>query len=363
MSKLLKSLVLDLGDRSYPIFIGERLLGDNAYFSDLLKSRRVAVISDETVASLYLDRLRAAVPEKEITTVILPPGEASKSFPTLEKLIGRLLESGLDRSSTLVALGGGVIGDVTGFAAACYQRGINFIQVPTSLLAQVDSSVGGKTGINHALGKNMIGAFHQPVGVIIDLDTLRSLPDNQITAGIAEIIKYGLIISEDFFIWLEANVTDLKKLVPQTLAHAIYHSCRIKSEIVAKDEHETHGHRMLLNFGHTFGHAIETGLGYGRWLHGEAVGCGMALALKLSQKRGLISAADTTRVVRLIEQAGLPARLPEALPAERLMALMRHDKKNVEGKHRFILLEKIGKAFVCDDVSAAELREVLDSAR
>jgi 3-dehydroquinate synthase len=288
---------------------------------------------------------------------VLPDGEAYKNWETLNRIFDALLTTRCERNTTLIALGGGVIGDLTGFAAAVYLRGMPFIQVPTTLLAQVDSAVGGKTAINHPLGKNMIGAFYQPQLVLADTETLNTLPDRELSAGIAEIIKYGLIRDPDFFVWLEDNISRLLAREPDALAFAVERSCRNKAEIVALDEHE-HGVRTLLNLGHTFGHAIETGLGYGTWLHGEAVAAGMVLAAELSQEMGLIARTDVERAVELIARARLPVSPPE-LGVARYLDLMGHDKKVVSGKIRFVLLKRIGEAFVTDLVPDKALREIL----
>jgi 3-dehydroquinate synthase len=298
----MKTLTVDLGERSYPIHIGQHLLADPALLAPHIHGRQVMVVSNETVAPLYLDRLLSLLADFDVTTTILPDGEQYKNLDTLNIIYTALLEHRMNRGCTLIALGGGVIGDITGFAAASYQRGVAFLQVPTTLLAQVDSSVGGKTGVNHALGKNMIGAFHQPGCVLIDTDTLDTLDDRQLAAGLAEVIKYGLIQDAGFFAWLEQNMSALKSRDKQALAWAIERSCAIKAEIVAADERES-GKRALLNLGHTFGHAIETGTGYGNWLHGEAVAAGMVMAADLSARHGWLSQADVERSARLISKA------------------------------------------------------------
>ena len=307
-------------------------------------------MTNPVVAAHWLSALRASLSVAGIASesIVVPDGEASKSWPTLQDVLTRLLEINAERSTTLVALGGGVVGDVGGFAAAIYQRGMPFVQVPTTLLAQVDSSVGGKTGINHALGKNMIGAFHQPRAVVIDTDCLRTLPDRELCAGLAEVIKTAAIRSPAFFEWLEENLPRLIAREPDALVHAVTASCRIKAEIVAADEREA-GERALLNFGHTFGHAIEAGVGYGEWLHGEAVAAGMVLAARLSERLGTIDRADVLRLRRLLERAGLPVDAPR-LGTDRYLALMGRDKKVVAGSMRFVLLRSLGEAFVTTDV-------------
>ncbi|MDR2626251.1 MAG: 3-dehydroquinate synthase [Zoogloeaceae bacterium] len=348
-----------LGERAYSIHIGRGLLSDAAYLPARLSGQAVAVVSNETVAPLYLqtvqESLRAAGARP--FAIVLPDGEAYKNWQTLNRIFDALAERHCERGSTLVALGGGVIGDMGGFAAACYQRGMPFIQMPTTLLAQVDSSVGGKTAINHPLGKNMIGAFHQPSLVLIDIDTLSTLPRRELSAGMAEVIKYGLIRDADFFCWLEANMQKLMARDQTLLAEAIYRACRHKAEIVAADEREQ-GARALLNLGHTFGHAIETGLGYGVWLHGEAVAAGMLMAARLSMQLGWLPLADVERIERLLLAAELPVRAPE-MGAERYLQLMRHDKKVHNGRLRLILLESLGKAVISDAVHEAEIARAI----
>lgn len=353
---LRRSLQVDLGARSYPIYIGEGLLGDPRFLAPHVRGRQVMVVSNETVAPLYMDRLLPGLQGFEVAQVILPDGEEYKTLPMLDRIYTALLEHRFDRSCTLLALGGGVVGDMTGFAAASYQRGVDFIQVPTTLLSQVDSSVGGKTGVNHPLGKNMIGAFHQPRAVIADTDTLDTLPDRELSAGMAEVIKYGLINDAPFFEWLEERMESLMGRDKPSLAEAIERSCMDKAAIVAADEREA-GRRALLNLGHTFGHAIETGMGYGEWLHGEAVGAGMAMAAEMSRRLGWLSEADRQRVEDLLRRAGLPAAPPPQLTPERLRKLMAVDKKVLAGRLRLVLLHGIGKAVICDDFPM----EVLDA--
>ena len=294
-----KTLRMDLGIRTYPIHIGKELLARSEVFRDCIGDNRICVITDEMVAPLYLERLCDTLDQGDRVRIVLPAGERQKTLATFEDVCSRLLQAGAGRDTTLVALGGGVIGDITGFVAACYQRGVDFIQVPTTLLAQVDSSVGGKTGVNHALGKNMIGAFYQPRAVVIDLGVLSTLPARYFSAGLAEIIKYGMILDADFFNWIEANMDRLMSRDDDALTHAIFRSCQIKAQIVARDERESTGHRMLLNLGHTFGHAIESVMGYGEWLHGEAVACGLLLAAALSRTRGYLDEDDVLRGRRI----------------------------------------------------------------
>jgi 3-dehydroquinate synthase len=355
----METLTVALGERSYPIHIGAGLLGRVELITSRLRQKKVAIVTNQTVAPLYLSPLQRALEGAgiEVVTVTLPDGERFKNWETLNQIFDVLLRERCERSTTVLALGGGVIGDLAGFAAAVYQRGVPFVQVPTTLLAQVDSSVGGKTAINHPLGKNMIGAFYQPVAVIADTDTLSTLPPRELAAGLAEVIKYGLIRDRAFFDWLEANVHRLVGREPEALAHAIERSCLLKAEIVALDEREE-GERALLNFGHTFGHAIETGLGFGSWLHGEAVAAGMVLAARVAQNLGLLSVEEVTRTSRLLSAAGLPISAPE-FGLERYLELMGHDKKVKDGRNRFILLRRIGEAFVADDVSGAALADVL----
>jgi 3-dehydroquinate synthase len=341
-----RTVRIDLGERSYDILIGQNLLSDTAAFSGLPAASCAVIVSNGTVAPLYADRLAGSLRSvyANILTIELPDGEAHKDWTTLNRIFDAMLAAGCDRKTVLFALGGGVAGDVAGFAASCYMRGIPFVQVPTTLLAQVDSSVGGKTAINHPLGKNMIGAFYQPLRVVIDLDTLDTLADREISAGLAEIIKYGPIADTDFLAWLEQNLDALIARDKQALAHAVKRSCEIKAWVVGQDERES-GLRAILNFGHTFGHAIESGLGYGEWLHGEAVGCGMVMAADLSERLGMIDAAWKDRVVRLVERAGLPTTAP-ALGIERYLELMRLDKKAQAGEIRFVLLDGRGRAIM-----------------
>ncbi len=357
----MQTLTVSLGERSYPIHVGSGLVARaGALLAPLLPRPRVVVVTNPVVAALWLAPLRTGLAAAGIASesIVVPDGEGFKSWPTLQDLLTRLIEQKAERSTTLVALGGGVVGDLTGFAAAIYQRGMPFVQVPTTLLAQVDSSVGGKTGINHPHGKNMIGAFHQPRAVLIDTGCLETLPARELAAGLAEVIKTAAVRDRAFFEWLEANCGRLDAREVDALAHAVAQSCRIKAGVVAADERET-GERAVLNFGHTFGHAIEAGVGYGEWLHGEAVAAGMVLAARLSERLGFIGSDDVARLRTLIERARLPVDAPR-LGAERYLELMRHDKKVTAGTIRFVLLRGIGEAFVASDVSSDALRTVLD---
>jgi 3-dehydroquinate synthase len=356
----MQTLTVGLAERSYPIYIGSGLLARVDLLLPYLKFRKAAVVSNSTVAPLYFEQLRVQLQshDVEIIPVILPDGEEYKNADTLGLIYDALLTHRCERTTPLIALGGGVIGDITGFAAATYLRGVPFIQIPTTLLAQVDSSVGGKTGINHPMGKNMIGAFYQPQAVFADISTLNTLPDNELRAGIAEIIKYGLVRDFPFFEWLEQNMEALLSRSPDVLQFAITRSCEIKAEIVAADERES-GDRALLNLGHTFGHAIETGMGYGVWLHGEAVAAGTILAADLSQRMGCLRAEDVARIRHLFVRAGLPVIAP-ALGAEGYLRLMGLDKKVAGGRLRFVLLKAIGRAFVSSDIPETLLRQTLD---
>nr|WP_318840948.1 3-dehydroquinate synthase [Noviherbaspirillum aerium] len=340
------TLQVDLGDRSYPISIGQSLLDDGDLVSRHVRGKRVAVVTNTVVGPLYLDRLVRLLNAagKQVTTIVLPDGEEEKNWASLMKVFDVLLSEKCDRKTTLIALGGGVIGDLTGFAAASYMRGVPFLQIPTTLLSQVDSSVGGKTGINHPLGKNMIGAFYQPQAVIADTGTLNTLPPRELSAGLAEVIKHGAIIDPPFFDWIEANISRLVAKDAEALAHAIRRSCEIKADVVRQDEREG-GLRAILNFGHTFGHAIESGLGYGEWLHGEAVGCGMVMAADLSHRLGFIDAGTRERITSLVQAAGLPVEAPD-LGTDRWLELMEVDKKNEGGEIKFILLKPLGTSVI-----------------
>jgi 3-dehydroquinate synthase len=359
MTVLMHTLHLELGERSYPIYIGRDLLADNSLLSRHVTGNQVAIISNETVAPLFGDKLRASLAGIDrITDIVLPDGEQYKTLETLGHIYDRLLAEGHNRSTTIIALGGGVVGDVAGFAAATYQRGVNFIQVPTTLLSQVDSSVGGKTAVNHALGKNMIGSFYQPAAVLIDIDTLHSLPQRELSAGLAEVIKYGLIGDEPFYRWLHDHVSQLRALEEGPLAEAIERSCSNKAQVVAADEREA-GLRALLNFGHTFGHAIETAQGYGSWLHGEAVAAGMVLAARLSVDHCGFPENEIEPLEELLAAAGLPIRPPEDMSAGQFLELMQRDKKVIDGQLRLILLDIIGAARVIVDVSPDRLEKLL----
>ena len=355
------SLKVNLGDRSYPICIGQGLLDRGELLTQYIPGNSALIVTNDVVAPLYLAQVEVALQDIKYKTLILPDGEQYKSQDTLNSIYDCLLSNRFDRNTTLIALGGGVIGDITGFAAASYQRGVHFIQIPTTLLAQVDSSVGGKTGINHALGKNMIGAFYQPRTVIADTLTLNTLEDRELSSGIAEIIKYGLIRDLAFLQWLEINIDKLLARDPQALAYAIERSCRIKAEIVAADERES-GQRALLNLGHSFGHAIENGMGYGHWLHGEAVASGMVMAARMSEKLGWISNNDVNRVVDLIERANLPVKAPTQITVDKFIELMAIDKKVSDGVLRLILFQSIGKAIVTSDYDKQSLIAAIEAS-
>ena len=348
-------LTVGLGDRAYPIHIGTGLLARAGELLGAQSLQRAVIVTNAVVASHHLAPLQASLRERgtQVDVVMLPDGEAHKNLSTLNDLLTRLLELRAERATTLVALGGGVVGDIAGFAAAVYQRGMPFVQVPTTLLAQVDSSVGGKTGVNHPLGKNMIGAFWQPRAVLIDTACLATLPDRELHAGLAEVIKYGAIRDAVFFAWLEANMQALLAKDPEALAHAIRRSCEIKADIVAADERES-GERALLNFGHTFGHAIEAAQGYGAWLHGEAVAAGMVCAARLSERSCSFDPAGTRRLTGLLAAAGLPTVPPKIAP-ERWLELMRRDKKVEGGAMRFVLLAELGRALLRADVADADV--------
>lgn len=352
------TLQVELGTRSYPIFIDSGLLSNSDLLSSHIRSKRVCIISNEVVSPLYADALKNSLVNFDIDEVILPDGEAEKSLANFERIMSHLLAGNHGRDTTLIALGGGVVGDITGFAAACYQRGIDFIQVPTTVLSQVDSSVGGKTAVNHPLGKNMIGAFYQPKAVIIDLSTLSSLPEREFNAGMAEVIKYGILGDSEFFIWLEQHTDDIKAGNDDILAHMIERCCQCKADIVAADETES-GVRALLNLGHTFGHAIEADQGYGKWLHGEAVATGMVLAAKLAVAMNLLEVSDLRRIEKLISAFDLPLVAPENMGLAEFMRHMRRDKKNIAGKLRFIIPTAIGQSEIRDDISQDMLQEIL----
>ena len=341
---MMKTLEVDLGNRSYPIYIGSDVIDQAGLFSACEKSTSIYIVTNTTVAPLYAARLTKTLETfgKPVRMITLPDGESYKDWKNLQLIFDDLLKFGADRKTMLIALGGGVIGDMTGFAAASFMRGVGFIQVPTTLLAQVDSSVGGKTGINHPLGKNMIGAFHQPAAVIADLNTLKTLPPRELSAGLAEVVKHGVIADAQFLDWIEANAGALLACDTNAMGHAVLRSCEIKSAVVSADEREG-GIRATLNFGHTFGHAIEAGMGYGEWLHGEAVGCGMVMGADLSYRLNLISKAELERLTKIIKSMNLPT-VPPKFGAERYMELMQVDKKTEGGQIRYVILEKIGKA-------------------
>jgi len=360
MKSELEVLNVDLGERSYPIYIGQGVLNEQEVLERYIDAQQVLIVTNETIAPIYLSRfVDQFSADMIVKTSILPDGEMFKNLENLNKIFDELLENKCNRQVTLIALGGGVIGDMTGFAAACYQRGVNFIQVPTTLLSQVDSSVGGKTGVNHRLGKNMIGAFYQPKCVLIDTTVLSTLPDRELSAGIAEVIKYGAICDLQFFEWLEQNIGSLLRRDNAALTYAIKTSCKKKAEVVAKDEKES-GIRATLNFGHTFGHAIETQMGYGEWLHGEAVAVGMCLAADLSEKLGWLSAKDNARIRSLCAKANLPIVQPQTMAAVDFIKHMKVDKKNVSASIRLVLLRKLGEATIYDCADEGLINEVVN---
>jgi len=351
-----------LGPRTYPIHIGSDLLGDARLYAPHVEGKRVAVVSNSVVAPIYLDRVQQALAQARArpVPVLIEDGEQAKSWQSLDRVIDALLAARLGRDSLVVALGGGVVGDLGGFAAAVYQRGIPFLQLPTTLLAQVDSSIGGKTAINHARGKNMVGAFHQPVAVIADVASLDTLPDRELRAGIAEVIKHAFILDLEFVAWLEAHIDRLLARDRAALEYAILRSCELKAQVVAADERES-GRRAILNFGHTFGHAIEAGVGYGKWLHGEAVAAGMVMAAELSVRAGMLRAEEARRLKTLIGRAGLPVQGPGLAP-ERYLELMQVDKKAAGGVVRFILLDGLGRAVLKGDLDSHLVRESIAAA-
>jgi 3-dehydroquinate synthase len=355
----MQTLKVELADRSYPIHIGRNLISDASLILPYLKRKHVAIVTNTTVAPLYLDKLSQPLKDAGVIVIpiILPDGEAYKNAETLNTIYDVLLQNRCERSTTLIALGGGVIGDLTGYAAATYLRGVPFIQIPTTLLSQVDSSVGGKTGINHPLGKNMIGAFYQPQLVLADIDTLQTLPAREFSAGMAEVIKYGLIRDVEFFNWLETNIAKLMVLEESAISEAIYRSCANKAEVVARDEHEN-GERALLNLGHTFGHAIENAMGYGVWLHGEAVAAGTMMAAYLSQRLGWLASDEVKRIFALLTAANLPLAAPK-LGVEKYLDLMQLDKKVENSKIRLVLQQGIGKSVITSDYDAEKLKETL----
>ena len=354
----MKIIKVDLGERGYSIHIGNSILSDKKIFNQYITSKQVLVVTNERVAPLYLKAIEKHLVNFDYEVFILPDGETYKSLDSLNQIITQLLERKFSRTCMLIALGGGVVGDLTGFAASCYQRGVKFIQIPTTLLAQVDSSVGGKTAVNHPLGKNMIGAFHQPHAVFSDTSVLATLPDREFAAGLAEIIKYGLIRDEKFFSWLEENINPLIERDNQVLAYAIERSCINKAEVVAEDERET-GYRAILNLGHTFGHAIETALSYKEWLHGEAVGCGMLMAADLSKRLGFFEQSQFDRIQLLLERAALPIKVHNDAEFNQIFENMKVDKKSRDGILHLVLLKNIGEAFVTSDYSEKALKETI----
>jgi len=355
----MKILNVELGDRSYPIYIGSDLLEDPKIITSHIKTKTICIVSNTTVSKLYLENIKNLLDGYQVVEAIIDDGEEFKNHDSLNHIYTKLLENQCNRDTTILALGGGVVGDIAGYAAASFLRGIPFVQIPTTLLAQVDSSVGGKTGINHLLGKNMIGAFYQPQAVVIDLNVLKTLDNRQISAGLAEVIKYGLIWDKDFFKYLEQNIDNLKQLDFQNLEYVIYRSCEIKAKVVSEDEKES-GIRAILNLGHTFGHAIENCLGYGEWLHGEAVGCGIVLAAKMSLAQGWLSESEFDRVKKLISQANLPIEKPN-IDYENFIGAMKLDKKNKNKEIYLVLQQGIGKAIVTNKYSSNILDEIIKS--
>ncbi len=353
------TLNVELGKRSYPIVVGSGLLRGKAFLDPYLAGEEAVVVTNETVAPLYLDQVATSLKDRRLICQVLPDGEQFKNLETFQSVFDTLLENRCSRSATLIALGGGVIGDVVGFAAACYQRGVAFIQLPTTLLAQVDSAVGGKTAVNHPRGKNMIGAFHQPTCVVSDTETLRTLDQRQLSAGIAEVIKYGLIRDAGFFTWLEENIERLLRFEDDALEFVILESCRHKAQVVANDEREA-GERALLNLGHTFGHAIEAATGYGSWLHGEAVAVGMMMAATMSQKMGWLDPEEPGRIRELLVRANLPVKVSDGMSAPDFLKHMAVDKKVSGGRIRLVLLKEIGDAILVSDYPDGMLDEVLD---
>ena len=354
------TLNVDLDERSYPIYIGSGLLGEAELLTRHILGQTALIVSNNTVAPLYLASIQRSLDAGGIRydSIILDDGEQFKTLDAVTSIIDILLEKRHDRLTTVIALGGGVVGDIGGFAASIYQRGVNFIQIPTTLLSQVDSSVGGKTGVNHPLGKNMIGAFYQPRCVIADIDTFKTLPARELSAGLAEVIKYGLIYDSEFFVWLEDNVEGLLQLDPERLAQAVLVSCETKARVVEQDERES-GLRAILNLGHTFGHAIETVMGYGNWLHGEAVAAGMMMAIDMSIREGLIDEALRTRSIELLSRAGLPISPPDNITVEQYLDVMAIDKKTLDGNIRLVLLRALGEAFITADYSPDKLQQTL----
>ncbi len=362
VKQVVRTLEVELGERSYPIYIGPGLRHQAELYRRHIPGRQVMVVTNETVAPLYLQDVMEALDGFQVASVVLPDGERFKTLEVWQEIIDTLLQQRFNRQCTLLALGGGVVGDMTGFAAACYQRGVPFLQLPTTLLAQVDSSVGGKTGVNHPLGKNMIGAFYQPRCVIGDTETLNTLDQRQLAAGVGEVIKYGLIDDPEFFAWMEQNMDGLLQRDPAALVYVVERSCRDKARVVAADEKES-GQRALLNLGHTFGHAIETGMGYGEWLHGEAVAAGICMAADLSRRLGWLSAGEQGRVRALVQRAGLPVAPPHELGRKRFLELMAVDKKVLAGKIRLVLPKGLGHSVVTDAFDPQILHDMLDEYR
>lgn len=355
----MRTLKLNLSEKSYPIYIGQGLLSQGELLTKHISGKQVMIVTNTTVAPLYLEKVKSLLGDYQVSEVVLPDGEEHKTLDTVNLIFSALLEGRFDRSCTLIALGGGVVGDMTGFAAASYQRGVSFIQIPTTLLSQVDSSVGGKTGVNHVLGKNMIGAFYQPKCVVIDVDTLDTLEDREYSAGMAEIIKYGLLGNIDFLHYLQNNIDGLMSRDKSMIIESVYRSCEDKADIVAQDELEA-GKRALLNLGHTFGHAIENTLGYGNYLHGEAISVGMLMAAKLSQLEDQLSANEVGEIQHLLEKSNLPISISGKITASDFMAAMSVDKKVIDGNIRLILLKKLGDAFICDDYQSQLLDQVIN---
>ena len=358
----MQTLAVELGDRGYPIYIGSALLNQPSLIKKYIHASQVLIVTNETIAPLYLEKTQLLFPDYHCSVVILKDGERYKSLETLNLVFDKLLQEKHSRATTLVALGGGVVGDMTGFAAACYQRGVAFIQIPTTLLAQVDSSVGGKTGVNHPLGKNMIGAFHQPSCVLIDVDTLRTLPDREYRSGLAEVIKYGLINDRVFFDWLSVNIEKLLERDTDALIYAITSSCSNKAKIVAEDETEA-GIRALLNFGHTFGHAIESWQQYKGFLHGEAIAVGSIIASELSCNIGFLSSDDNKKIRNIFLRAGLPVITPADMDSSTFLDFMQRDKKVIDGRLRLILLKSIGNAVISEDASLDQIIAAIDGCR
>ena len=351
----MKELIVELGERSYPIFIGQALLDKSGLLKPYISGQKVCIVSNQTVANFYLEKLKSQLTGYQVSTILIEDGEQFKNIDSFNRIIDHLLAQNVDRKSTVIALGGGVIGDVAGFAAASCLRGINFIQIPTTLLAQVDSSVGGKTGVNHQQGKNLIGAFYQPSCVVADIDTLSTLPERQFSAGMAEVIKYGLIQDRMFFDWIESNCDQIKSKNKDKLSHIVARSCEIKADVVSEDEKES-GLRAILNYGHTFGHAIEAAVGYKDWLHGEAISVGMVMASNMSAAMGALDAQTVERIKGIFESFSLPIDPPNSMTCSQMKELMLHDKKTINQLVRLILLHKLGEAYISDDYSG----ELLD---